>query len=171
MNSKQKKIFEVLKAILQIENFPVYFKDHIVSYGFLNYVAKYSLAKDKYLITEKAFAHINDRELFQNGSLLRSSKSKKNGFTFEHPIPSNRIAAELVKNRNDEDMLSKILKWSDYIVVLTSKENLILRNAGLERKMPENWIFFKNDPLERYKFSGLIEEELSEIKVHGQVVR
>jgi len=171
MNSKQKMIFEVLKAILQIKNFPGYFKDHTISYGVLNYVAKYSLAKDKYLISKKAFKHIKDKGFYLKGSLLRSSKSKKNGFTFEHPIPSNKISSELVKFRNDPDMISKILKWSDYIVVLTSEENLILRNAGLERKMPENWSFFKNDPFKRYEETGLLEEKFSEISVHGQVIR
>ncbi len=171
MNQKQTKIFEVLKAILQIKDFSEYFKDHTISYGFLNYVAKYSLAKDKYLITKKALTHIKEKGFFKEDSLLRGSKCKKNGFTFEHPVPSNVTSSELVKFSNDEYMIPKILKWSDYVVVLTSEENLILRKTGLERKMPENWSFFKNDPFERYKHSGLIQEPFQEINVHGQVIR
>ena len=171
MNSKQEKIFEVIKAILRIKNFPEMFKDHTISYGVLNYVAKYSLAKDKYLISKKALDNIKKKNIIKNQSLLRGSKSKKNGFTYEHPIPSNVISSELLKNRNDIDMISKILKWSDYIVVLTTQENLSLRNSGLERKMPADWTFFKNDPFERYKKAGLFQEDFSEINVYGQVVR
>ena len=81
------------------------------------------------------------------------------------------ISSELVNNRNDIDMIRKILKWSDYIVVLTTEENLSLRNSGLERKMPADWTFFKNDPFERYKKAGLFQEDFSEINVYGQVVR
>ena len=87
MNSKQEKIFEVIKAILQIKNFPEMFKDHTISYGVLNYVAKYSLAKDKNMISKKALDNIKKKNIIKNQSLLRGSKSKKNGFTYEHPIP------------------------------------------------------------------------------------
>ena len=37
--------------------------------------------------------------------------------------------------------------------------------------MPADWTFFKNDPFERYKKTGLFQENFSEINVYGQVVR
>ena len=61
----RKKSFEVIKAILQIKNFPEMFKDHTISYGVLNYVAKYSLAKDKYLISKKALDNIKKKILLK----------------------------------------------------------------------------------------------------------
>ena len=51
MNPLQTKIFNVINAIIRIDDFGEYYKDHTIRYGVLNYVAKFSLSKDKYLIT------------------------------------------------------------------------------------------------------------------------
>jgi len=171
VNLKQKKIFEVINALLQIKKFPEYFQDHTIRYGFLNYVAKYSLAADKYLITEKALNHLIQNNFLKNGSLRKGLKSKKNGFTYEHPIPSNIISSEILKFRENKNMINKILKWSDLIVVLTSEENLCLTDSGFERKMPNNWKFFKSNPFARYELAGLLEKPLLDVDVYGQVTR
>lgn len=171
MNLKQNRIFEVIYALLQINKFPEYFQDHTIRYGFLNYVAKYSLAADQYLITEKALNYITKNNFLRGGSLRKGLKCKKNGFTYEHPIPSNIISSEILKFRKDKNMIIKILNWSDLIVVLTCEENFSLSKKGFERNMPSNWQFFKSNPFERYKISGLLESPLMEINVHGQVTR
>ena len=171
MNSKQKRIFQVIKALFQIKNFPELFNDSAIRYGVLNYVAKYSLAKDKYLITNRAFKHLIRFNFLKNGALRKGLKSKKNGFTFEHPIPSNIISSELLKYRYDETMIIKILKWSDLIVILTTDENLNLKKYGFERNMPNDWKFFKSDQFDRYKKSDLLETYLKEIVVYGEVKR
>ena len=171
MNSKQEKIFEVINALLQIKKFPEYFQDHTIRYGFLNYVAKYSLAGDKYLITERALDHLNQNNFLKNGSLRKGIKSKKNGFTYEHPIPSNIISSEILKFRENNHMITRILNWSDLIVVLTSEENSSLTNRGFERKMPDNWQFFTSNPFARYESAGLLKKPLLAIDVYGQVTR
>jgi len=171
VNSKQEKIFEVINALLEIKKFPEYFQDHTIRYGFLNYVAKYSLAADKYLITEKALDHITQKNFLKNGSLRKGIKSKKNGFTYEHPIPSNIISSEILKFRENKNMITRILNWSDLIVVLTSEENSCLTHSGFERKMPDNWQFFKSNPFARYELAGLLEKPLLAIDVYGQVTR
>ncbi len=171
MNVKQRNIAVVLQALLAINNFDELFEDHTIRYGFLNYVAKYSLAKDKYWITEKALQHIKNNNFLKNGSLRRGLKSKKNGFTFEHPIPSNIISRELLENREDKNKILEILNWSDHIVVITPEEDLALRNAGLETKMPDGWKFFADSQFERYKKVGLLTQPLIELDVYGQVKR
>ena len=40
MNILQKKIYRVIKAILEINDFENYYSDHAISYGLRNYVAK-----------------------------------------------------------------------------------------------------------------------------------
>ena len=123
MNDLQLKIFTVIKAIIQIDNFDEYYKDHTIRYGVMNYVAKYSLANDKYLITNRCLDHLNQNKFLNNKGLRKGLKSRKNGFTYEHPIPSNRISQEIIKERRDIRIVEKILKWSDHIVVLTKEED------------------------------------------------
>ena len=134
MNDLQLKIFTVIKAIIQIDNFDEYYKDHTIRYGVMNYVAKYSLANDKYLITQRCFDHLNKKQFLNNKGLRRGLKSKKNGFTYEHPIPSNRISKEIINERNDIKMVERILKWSDHIVVLTKEEDDSIKKVGLQSK-------------------------------------
>ena len=50
MNQLQTQIYQVILAIIRIEGFPEYYKDHTIRYGVLNYIAKYNLAKDEHLI-------------------------------------------------------------------------------------------------------------------------
>ncbi len=172
MNSLQKKIYIVIKAIIQIDDFDEYYKDHTIRYGVMNYVAKYSLANDKYLITKRCLDHLNQNKFLNNKGLRKGLKSRKNGFTYEHPIPSNRISQEIIKERRDIRIVEKILKWSDHIVVLTKEEDDSIKKAGLQSKMPDNWTFFEDDIFARYKYSELLKDApLNEIDVYGQVCR
>ena len=69
MNSLQEKIYSVTKSIVEIDDFENYYAEHAISYGLRNYVAKYSLSKNQYLITENAlhYLKVNDILLFING--------------------------------------------------------------------------------------------------------
>ena len=44
--------------------------------GILNYVAKYSLANDKYYITDKCFEYLTDIDLITEKGLRRGAKEK-----------------------------------------------------------------------------------------------
>ena len=172
MNELQEKIFNVIKAIVQIDNFPAYYEDHAIRYGLLNYVAKYSLAKDKYLITRKAIDHLTKNNFLSDGRLRKGLKNRKNGFTYEHPVPSNIISTKIVEHRSDEAMLIKILEWTDKITVLTTEENTILTERGLTKDMPMNWRFFQDSQFARYNSSGICnEQDLIELPVYGQLKR
>ena len=98
---------------------------------------------DKYLITNRCLDHLNQNKFLNNKGLRKGLKSRKNGFTYEHPIPSNRISQEIIKERRDIRIVEKILKWSDHIVVLTKEEDDSIKKAGLQSKMPDNWTFLK----------------------------
>ena len=177
MNTLQKKIYRVIKAIVEINDFENYYSDHAISYGLRNYVAKYSLAKDEYLITEDALNYLNINNLLNEGCLRRGIKNtkkndkKNNGFTYEHPIPSKIITDEIVKNRKFPNKIIEILNWADLIVVVTKSEDKCLQNIGLQSSMPNGWRFFSDSQFERYKLAGLLTKPFQKIKMYGSVVR
>ena len=95
----QLKIFTVIKAIIQIDDFDEYYKDHTIRYGVMNYVAKYSLANNKYLITQRCLDHLKQKRFLNNKGLRRGLKSKKNGFTYEHNELAGTLGYELTGER------------------------------------------------------------------------
>ena len=172
MNPLQQQLFNVIKAIVQIDDFPNYYESHAIRYGFLNYVAKYSLAKDKYLISNKALDHLNNNNFLVEDGLRKGLKNRKNGFTYEHPVPSNVISSEIVKYRDNEEMIAKILDWTDLITVLTTEEDTLLTSCKLGKDMPNGWEFFKSSQFARYDSAGLPnKEKLKEINVFGPLKR
>lgn len=170
MNELQEFIFKIIINIFKIDQIEKFYKRSEIRYGILNYVAKYSLARDKYYITKKCLNHLNRFNLITKQGLRRGSKSKKNQFTYEHPIPSNVIADELFNNKDNTDIMKKILMWSDVVTVLTSKEDeLLMKNY--RSKMPPQWKFFEHDKFERYKLCGIENPPLLEVSVFGPVQR
>ena len=149
MNSLQKKIYSVIKAIVEIDDFENYYAEHAISYGLRNYVAKYSLSKDEYLITEDALDYLNVNDLLKEGCLRRGIKNSKkndkknNGFTYEHPIPSKIITDEIVKNRKFPNHIIEILNWADFIVIVTKNEDKCLQKIGLQRVLEKNSFWFQ----------------------------
>jgi len=172
MNALQEDLFKVICSIVQINDFDRMYEDHTIRYGLLNYIAKYSLAKDTYLATESSLDYLLKSGFIKNGKLRRGLKSQKNQFTYEHPIPSNEIGREIVKNRTDSGQIAKILQWSDNVTVLTTEENERFRLLKLTQKMPEGWEFFSDTPFARYLACGICSKPPSlEIEMTGQIVR
>ena len=50
MNELQEFIFKIIINIFKIDQIEKFYKRSEIRYGILNYVAKYSLARDKYYI-------------------------------------------------------------------------------------------------------------------------
>ena len=177
MNSLQQKIFNVIKAIVEIDDFENHYIEHAIRYGLRNYFAKYSLSKDEYLITEDALHYLNINDLLNQGCLRRGIKNSKkndkknNGFTYEHPIPSKIISDEIVKNRKFPNKIFEILNWADLIVIVTKNEDKCLQKIGLQSSMPEGWRYFSDSQFERYKLAGLLTKPFQKIKMYGSVVR
>ena len=110
MNELQQAIYQVIISIFKNELLSKEFENHeeyrgqkiinnsAIRYGILNYVARYSLANDKYFITDKCLNYLNELDLINDRGLLRGKKGSKYKFTFEHPVPSNIIADLLYEN-------------------------------------------------------------------------
>ena len=170
MNDLQNFILKIIINLFNIDQIEQFYKRSEIRYGILNYVAKYSLARDKYYITKDCLDHLNRLNLITEKGLRRGSKSKKNQFTYEHPIPSNVIAYKLFENRENPEIIKKILIWSDVVTVLTSKEDeLLMKNY--RSKMPSQWKFFEHEKFERYRICGIENPPSLEVGVFGSVQR
>ena len=172
MNIIQSKLYRVICAIAEIREFDCIIKESAIRYGFLNYVAKYSLANDKYFVTEQSMRHLISNAYLNEAGLRRGLKCKAYGFTFEHPVPSNVIAEQIINHRNDKEKIQFILERTDCIHVLTSEENSKL-NGRLVNSMPDGWDLFNDDILARYEVSGIISpgSKKSTIDVYGSIKR
>ena len=183
MNALQEKIFDVVVAILSTKSLDEQLtgefagkqalQHNAIRYGLLNYVAKYSLAREEYLITDKCYDHLESKDLLEDNTLLRGSKGKKNQFTFEHPVPSNVISDLLIAKRDNPEEMRQILRVTDKVTVLTYEENKLF-TGHLIKYMPnqEDWQCknSKNSIFARYIEAGVqIPEKL--IKVKGALAR
>ena len=83
MNELQKKIFNLINAIIEIDDFEAYYNYHPIRTGLMNYELKYSLAKNKYLITRMCLEHLENKNFLNKKGLRRGLKSRKNGFTYD----------------------------------------------------------------------------------------
>ena len=171
MNTTQIRLYDVIIALLRSPDFTTSVKDSAIRYGFLNYVAKYSLAKEYYWVSPAAKEVIEERGFIKKAGLRRGLKSRKNGFTYEHPIPSNVIADAAIQSRGDAEKVKSILKWSDIVVILTSEEDAKL-SGKLRTKMPEDWVFFMSDKYARYRAVGLdMVDRLETVPMLGSISR
>tara|TARA_B110000444_G_scaffold215308_1_gene213131 strand:+ start:81 stop:644 length:564 start_codon:yes stop_codon:yes gene_type:complete len=187
MNNLQKHLFEVIKLMVLNKNLnkeiltpsgKIKMINHgSIRYGFLNYVARFSLANDEYFITKEAKRLLDIKKLINDNGLLRSKKSKKNGFTYEHPIPSNVIGDLLIKNSKSEKDIKEILINTDKVVVLTNIENERLSFNKLNSSMPEGWqyknaLINNSEFFARYKIANIERPKPSStIKVYGALAR
>ena len=172
MNELQEKIFDVIMSLLSGKSFASSVRNSAIRYGFLNYVAKFSLANDYYYASPSAFDHLYDSGFLRSERLRRSMKSKRNMFTYEHVIPVNVIGNELLKYPRDPNKVREILIFADYIVILTPPENALLAGGSLRSKMPCNFEFFTSDPFSRYIKVGLPElRNLIKVPVFGALRR
>ena len=171
MNELQADLADVIWALTSTKNFHKKAKNSAIRYGYLNYVAKYGLAKDEYFISDNALRHLNDLNLLTDRGLLRGSKSRARAFTYEHPIPSNIIADEILEHANTKEAMSRILERSDCVTILTDQENKRL-TGRLVGSMPQDWSFFQSSPFERYRAVELPDEHsLKKICVYGAIAR
>ena len=155
----------------------------LIRWNLMNEIARYSSMSDNYYITHEAKKWLNklviDGQLkFKDGKLLRSSKSQKLQFTYEHVTPCCVQLNEIIEavgpnifqgNKVDrkvfEDAILPILLKANNVVILTKasnkaknplaySEDKLLVDAGLNSSMPDG---YQNgdDPFERYRVAGL----------------
>ena len=171
MNETQELIFTTIKAMIQ--NPEVTVKDlqnSCIRYNILNLIARWSLANDTYYVTEISKAHLIENNFMQDEKMTRSKKSKKNGFTYEHPVPSNVICDLIMNNRFDDDAIEQILYKTNIVTIVTKGENDLLNKNKLQTTMPDNWSFNTDDMFARYFVSNL-EVPTKTIEMSGAIHR
>ena len=159
----------------------------LIRWNLMNEIARYSSMSDNYYITHEAKKWLNklviDGQLkFKDGKLLRSSKSQKLQFTYEHVIPCCIIADLLIEalgpylfkgyavdRKVFEDIVDPILEKADSVVIITkgskhaiqtcgqlvNSEDKLLCDAGLNSSMPDGWSFKDGDIWDRYRVAGV----------------
>ena len=146
MNKTQEALCEIIYRIASIKNISSF--GSTISYGLTNYVARFSLMSDEYFVSKQAKNHI--LKSWSINPLTRSIKSKKNGFTYEHVIPSSFVTKEILKNPS-KDNIEEVLIATDFVAIITQIEN---NGINLISKMPEGWKI-GDDPWIRYKDSNI----------------
>tara|TARA_R100001377_G_scaffold20471_1_gene10766 strand:- start:14 stop:628 length:615 start_codon:yes stop_codon:yes gene_type:complete len=189
MNQKQRIHRNFIIGRLQGWQDPNDIKDAVklIRWNLMNEIARYSSMSDNYYITKIAEEWLKYLEQFENfkrkdGKLLRSSKSQKLQFTYEHVIPCCTVADLLIEalgpylfkgyevdRKVFEDIVDPILEKADSVVIITkgskhaiqpcgqlvNSEDELLCNAGLNSSMPDGWSFKDDDIWERYRVAGL----------------
>ena len=165
LNALQETYLRIIHSLMNIDG--MFEHGAATQYGLLNYIAKYSLAKDTYHISKLARSLVIGKEPFsRKKSFPKSSKTDPiRTFTFEHPIPVNQIRNFLLATDRSLDSIGKILNATNYVVVLTQSEN---RSIKLKTKMPDSWRL-GDDPFVRYENTKIILDGVVELK--GAIVR
>ena len=117
-----------------------------LNYTLRNNIAMYSLANDNYSTTQFTLNQMKEKGV---DITKRNQKSRKNEYTFEHPIPAKVSFDLILKAKNDEEIIS-ILKSSDQVVILSHSEDKKLNEAGFKSTMPKDWKY-GDDVFARYK--------------------
>ena len=182
MNELQEAVLKIIIAIFSIDDIHKNFdrdgpwkgqkkiRHATIRYGLLNYVAKFSLASDRYFVTEKSKRHLISNNFLKDGILRRGDKGKHGGFTHEHPVPSNVIADLLYDHRNDILKMREILIKTNQVTVLTYEEDGLLTANGFTKSMPPGWNIEDGDIFARYVKSG-VEVPTEKINVTGAIAR
>ena len=171
MNELQEQIFDVIASLLEGKSFRVSVSKGAIRYGFLNYIARFSLSKNYYYATPRASAHIKDKKLLTEDGLRRGTKSRRSGFTYEHAIPVNVIGKAILDYQSDLDKVREILQGTDIVSILTTEEDNLL-SGPLRSQMPEGWTILESDPYARYREAHLSSiDEMEKICVYGAITR
>lgn len=138
-----------------------------------NMIAKYTLAADYYAVSEKALSEFKrkgvDLSIVYTRSRFYGKKKGSNPFIYEHAIPATIIRDELLRCKNNHKKFKDIISNSGEVAVILRSEDVLLINAGLAKKMPDNWSF-GDDPLARYHKVGITISGTT-LKVKGAICR
>ncbi len=135
-----------------------------------NMIAKYTLAASEYDISVAAL-----EQLLQEGVDLdavytrRRFYGKTSPYIYEHAIPASIIRTALLESDGLDATVRSILENAGGVAVLLRDEDILLRKAGLNRKMPKEWKL-GDDPWARYSAVGVTLSG-SVLRVEGSIQR
>lgn len=169
MNNTQKAYLKIIHALINVNN--IDYMNGNFGYGLSNYIAKFSLAKDNYKISEEALYLIRHNHPNFDFSLRRTAKQTSE-FTYEHPVPVSIIRNKLLTLENKTlGEVEHILVNSDYVTIITKLENRELSLNGLRQNFPNNIDWTPAiDPFLRYQTVGITLLD-NEVRMEGHIVR
>ena len=143
-------------------------------YVLSNLIAKYSLAADRYYITNGGYLFLKTNNLIDDlGNVLRGCKNRKQSkLSWEHAIPSSVIRNYFLDNIESisKDDIKNVLEITDYVVAVCKQDNTILTKNGYRESMPKNWKLFEDSWSDRYSQSKIEILDFT-IPMHGVVCR
>jgi hypothetical protein len=168
MNALQVQYSRIIHALINLEG--INYSNGNLGYGLSNYIAKFSLAKDTYKVSQNAYQLITESYLTNGNTLVRSSKIK-NGFTYEHPIPVVIIRAKLtgLQNKNLQQV-QQVLMDADHVTIITNEENNALTSNGLKQTLPNNVEWNNNNTFIRYETVRIYHHE-NQFNMIGAIIR
>jgi hypothetical protein len=169
MNDLQVQYSRIIHTLLNIDG--IDYTNGDLGYGLSNYIAKFSLAKETYKISNEAYRVLSDRLPPFNNQLHRGAK-KGMDFTYEHAIPVNIIRSKLIALPNKTiEQVQEILIASDYVTIITKRENAELSFYGLKQRFPYETIWNQNiNTFTRYQTIGITLNN-NEITMQGAIIR
>ncbi len=170
MNSLQEKYSKIICALLNVVDIDYFNGD--LGYGLSNYIAKFSLAKDYYYISNQALAIISNLYEERPNRLIRSAKQGEE-FTYDHAIPVNIIKRELLSlPLKTLEEVQTILSLSDYVMIITKEENRLLNFSGLKENLPLGIQLRDNiNPFVRYQEIQINYNTEETINMFGAIIR
>jgi len=164
MNELQQAYVKIIVALSNIPEIWEFGGDTL--YGLSNYIAKFSLASDEYWVSQRGFEEL-ERQGLSLSPLRRGHVSKKL-CTFEHAVPVSIIRQLIKGSSQTEEYISKILKETNCIVIITQEENKIL-SKQYRQHMPKNWVLGDGSPFARHEECGI--KILGRIQMTGAIIR
>lgn len=146
MSSMQDVIEEIICKIASTEG--AFDHGDSVLYGLKNYIARHSLANDKYFVSEKAFAEFDRHRL---GLPLRRNRigNLKAYFTFEHPVPASLVAKQIRDSNRSRAEVARILAFADCVTLVTKDEDRLI-GQSFRSSMPDGWVYHTGACFARY---------------------
>ena len=171
MNDLQTQLYEVIYSIATSFEFDRSYKNSSVRYGFLNYIARFGLADEKYFVSPSARDVILGKTNASGEYLIRSFKKRCSDIVYEHVVPCKVVADLIMLNRASRDHIKYVLIKCGIVCIVTREEDNILRKC-YKSTMPSNWDFENGTPFARYHSALTIKNKsFSTIKMKGVLVR
>jgi len=139
-------------------------------YIFNNMIAKYTLAADEYCISERALEKLNKNKVnLKEIHFRRKFYGKDKPFIYEHSTPATVIRDALLNSDKSNETIKRILSEAGSVTMILRDEDILLKKAGLNARMPEEWAM-GDATNTRYKEAGIVISNIK-LKVKGAIVR
>jgi hypothetical protein len=135
-----------------------------VQYGLMNYIARYSLGAESYLVSSGGAAIIASRT-----RPYRRAWLDKREATFEHLVPAAVVRSLIRDSDRSDRAVEEILIATAGVAIVSKEEDRRLTALGLGQKMPPGWTLVGGSRAARYEMAGIPLMEV--VPVTGVLIR